>query len=184
LRARWLSTATPIGATARVVGRRSTLLSEMVIDFPLLGLPDPLPRLPVLLNETVTGTQSTIHGDLNLENVLVGPGGFMWLIDFAQTRDGHTLFDFAYLEAALIANLLAPEHPEWPESYASLAAGDHPLQAAIRAIAERCLFNPARWREYRLALFVACLGALKYTNLDSNQKYRLYLTAAALSEDI
>ncbi len=184
LRARWLSTTSPVGAVARVAATRATLLADMTFDFALLGLPEPLARLPSLLNETISGTQSTIHGDLNLENVLVGPGGFMWLIDFAQTRDGHALFDFAYLEAAIIANVLPPEHPEWPESYAALAAGEHPLQAAVRGMAERCLFNPARWREYRLALFLACLGALKYTNLDPNQKYRLYLTAAALSEHL
>jgi hypothetical protein len=184
LRARWLSLASPQGATARVVGTRATLLAEFVHDFSLIGLPDPLPRLPSLLNETVSGTQSTIHGDLNLENVLVGPGGFMWLIDFALTRDGHTLFDFAYLEAALIANVVAVEEPERGESYETLAAGSHPLQAAVRAMAERCLFNPARWREYHLALFLACLGALKYTNLSPLQKQRLYLTAAALSPQI
>ena len=42
-----------------------------------------LERLPAWLNQTVAGTQSTIHGDLNLENALVGPGGIVWLIDFA-----------------------------------------------------------------------------------------------------
>ena len=73
-----------------------------------LGLPDPLYRLPGLLKESISGTQSTIHGDLNLENILVGLGGFVWLIDFASTRDGHTLFDFAHLGAELIAHVTRP----------------------------------------------------------------------------
>jgi hypothetical protein len=85
------------------------LLQETVSDFDLLGLPDPLPSLPGILKESLSGTQSTIHGDLNLENVLVGLGGYVWLIDFAMTRDGHTLFDFAHLGAELIAQVIAPQ---------------------------------------------------------------------------
>ena len=66
------------------------------------GLPDPSGALTCpCWRASIAGTHSTIHGDLNLENVLVGPGEFVWLIDFAQTRDGHPLFDFAHLEAEL-----------------------------------------------------------------------------------
>lgn len=31
----------------------------------------------------------------------------MWLIDFARTREGHTLFDFAHLGAEIVAHVLA-----------------------------------------------------------------------------
>jgi hypothetical protein len=121
---------------------------------------------------------------LNLENVLVGPGGFVWLIDFALTRDGHTLFDFAYLEACLIAQVISPTWPNDGDFLARLARDDDPLRAAVQAMAQRCLFNPAQPREYRLALAVACLGALKFYNLDTTQKRRLYLTAAYLSQTL
>lgn len=181
LRARWLSLAPPQGALARVVATRATLLAEFAAGFDRLGLPDPLAALPTLLAESVSGTQATIHGDLNLENALVGPGGFMWLIDFAQTRDGHTLYDFAYLEAALIAQVLPVPPSATAADYAALAAGQHPLQAAIRAMVARCLFDPSRPREYQLALLLTCLGGLKFVNLDRTQKRRLYLTAAALT---
>ncbi len=184
LRARWLSLAPAAGAVARVVGTRASLLAELVSGFDRLGLPDPLAALPKLLGESITGTQATIHGDLNLENVLVGPGGFVWLIDFAQTRDGHTLFDFAYLEAALIAQTLAVPVNATTGDYAALAAGQHPLQSPIRAMVSRCLFDPGKPREYQLALLMACLGGLKFTNLDIAQKRRLYLTAAAITANL
>jgi thiamine kinase-like enzyme len=146
----------------------------------------------------VSGSLSTIHGDLNLENILVGPGGFVWLIDFAQTRDGHTLFDFAHLGAEIIAHVIAPQ-VQSPDDYLELLLSDpfstqadptRPLAAPARPlavllkslsrIAEKCLVNPAQPREFQRALCLACLGALKYQNLDFDQKHLLYLTAAYL----
>ena len=120
LRARWLDADLAQtrrfanGVFGRIVGTRETLLREWMTDpatTDLHGLPDPISKLPSLLNERVQGTQSTIHGDLNLENGLVGPGGFVWLIDFAETRDGHALYDFAHLEAEIIAHIIAPSEP-------------------------------------------------------------------------
>jgi len=184
LRLRWLSLTPPASTPARVVASRDSLLREIVAGFDRHGLPDPLARLPAWLNETVTGTQSTIHGDLNLENALVGPGGFIWLIDFAQTRDGHTLFDFAYLEGCVIAQVISPALPDDRQFLAQLERDDDPLRSALHSVARRCLFNPERPREYQLALTVACLGALKFYNLDQTQKHRLYLTAAYLSQTL
>lgn len=110
----------------------------------------------------------------------MGPGGFVWLIDFAQTRDGHALFDFAYLEACLIAQVLPMSEADEAGTHTDLAAGRHPLQVTIREMVARCLFDPSRPREYQLALLLTCLGGLKFVNLDRAQKRRLYLTAAAL----
>jgi len=185
LRARWLGLSDPHGATGRVVATRDTLLRDYVKGFDLLGLPDPLQRLPLLLNELVSGTQSTIHGDLNLENMLVGPGDFIWLIDFATTRDGHPLFDFAHLEAELIAHVIAPQIDS-PQAFLELLEkGDmslnpelYALLAAVREIASRCLFNPSQPGEYHRAALLASLGALKYANLEPYQKHLLYLNAA------
>ena len=178
LRIRWQSTADPNGASGRVVATRVDLLRGFTRGMDLLGLPDPIERLPALLNETLSGTQSAIHGDLNLENILVGPGGFVWLIDFAQTRDGHTLYDFAHLQADLIAHVLAAQIAD-PRAYLEASAA-HPLLTTLEAIAARCLFNPGQPREYHLALCLTCLGALKYANLDTYARYLLYLTAARL----
>ena len=187
LRVRWLSLAEPNGATGCVVATRRTLLDEFTAGMERFGLHDPLEGLTALLDTSMAGTRSTIHGDLNLENVLVGPGDFVWLIDFAQTRDGHPLFDFAHLEAELIAQVIAPQMPD-AQAYLALLQGRPAaeyahlaiLRNAIQEIAGRCLFNPSQPAEYTLALKLACLGALKFANLDGHQKHLLYLTAAWL----
>jgi hypothetical protein len=211
LRVRWLSPTPPNGhyAPSRIVATRETLLRDYVAGFDLFGLPDPLLKLPNLLDERVMGTQSTIHGDLNLENVLVGPGGFVWLIDFAQTRDGHPLFDFAHLEAEIIAHVIAPQvdSEQWTvgsnqwavisnqwsanseqksaiSNQKSASSSPQSLITTLHSITSRCLFNPAHPREYQLALFMACLGGLKYTNLDAHQKHLLYLTAAQIANGL
>jgi hypothetical protein len=184
LRVRWLGLRKPEGATGRVVATRAQLLTEAVEGMDLFGLPDPLPRLPALLGETIHGTQSVIHGDLNLENVLVGPGRLVWLIDFAQTREGHTLLDFAHLEAEIISRVL-PEQFESPQAFlAGLASGSIPLLAEVEAMARQCLFDPANPREYRVAAVVSCLGALKYANLEPAGRHLLYLAAAYWAESI
>lgn len=191
LRVRWLSLADPNNAVGRVVSTRYMLLEGFTQGLALQGLPDPLLRLPGWLGESLSATQSTIHGDLNLENVLVGPGGFVWLIDFAMTREGHTLFDFAHLGAELVAHLAAPQIAQPAEYLAFLqavfAGGTHPspllpLFQALRHVAGTCLFNPSQPREYHLALALACLGALKFNNLDAHQRHLLYLTAAYLGQ--
>ena len=201
LRVRWLSTSDPLGATGRVVATRQSLLAEFSDGLDLLGLPDPLARLPALLQETVSGTQSTIHGDLNLENVLTGPGGFVWLIDFAETRDGHTLFDFAHLSAEIIAHVVAAqpitpaEHLAalrtiYPKTADGTSQGNMPsvkvygLLVRLEQIAGRCLFNPSQGREFRLALTLACLGTLKFANLTAGQKQLAYLAAAQLAQEL
>jgi hypothetical protein len=187
LRVRWLDARPPEmqRTPASVAGTRLTLLREFVAGLDLFGLSDPLPRLGDWLNETIVGSQSTVHGDLNLENVLVGPGGFVWLIDFAQTRDGHPLLDFAHLEAEIIAHSLAPQFPS-AEDYAAMwrSGSLHPLLSTLHSLAARCLANPTQPREYDLALTLACLGALKYPNLDRHARHLLYLTAAHLSQRI
>lgn len=172
------------GISVRIRATRQSLLSDYAAGFELYGLPDPLLRVPALFNEQVFGTQSPIHGDLNLENVLVGLGDFVWLIDFALTREGHTLYDFAHLGSNLIAHVIVP-HIESPEAYLELLRSEEdPLLKTLHSIASRCLFNPEKSREFHLALFATCIGALKYRNLNSTQKHLLYLTAAYLGQSL
>ena len=164
------------------------LLRSYVGGYDLLGLPDPLAKLPELLDETVQGTRSIIHGDLNLENILIGPGGMVWLIDFATTREGHPLMDFAHLEAEVIAHVIAPQvrdAKKFARILAEQSTAEHrALLSSLHEIAFKCLANPSQPREYWLALYMSCLGALKYRNLDEKQKYYLYLTAAFLAQDL
>ena len=162
MRVRWMGLNSPDNASATIVATRESLLRDYVAGFDLFGLPDPLLKLPTLLDERVMGTQSTIHGDLNLENVLVGPGGFVWLIDFAQTRNGHPLFDFAHLEAEIIAHIIAPQMSgeQWAMSIEqkSEISNYQLLITTLHSIASRCLFNPSQMREYQLALLWRVLG--------------------------
>jgi hypothetical protein len=182
LRLRWMAARAPASVSAaRVAATRMDLLRGWTANFDHLGLADPLALLPRALEETLSGTRSVIHGDLNLENVLAGPGGMVWLIDFAETGEGHPLSDFAHLESELIAHILAPRCGSASTYLALWQSGDDPLLRAMHAIAGRCLFDPARPREYQLALYLACLGALKYQNLDGLAKHCLFLTAGALA---
>ena len=59
-------------------------------DSPAGGvLPNPLVKLPTQLYSVVETKTSIIHGDLNLQNILVdAPTGFAWLIDFAEHASG------------------------------------------------------------------------------------------------
>jgi len=177
LRVRWMGETLNSASAGRVTATRLTLLRELIGGADLCGLPDPLPKLAGFLNENVIGSRSTIHGDLNLENVLVGPGGFVWLIDFAQTREGHPLADFAHLEAEIVADVLAPRMSA--EEFVAMLRGDgSELLKRLHQIVQGCLLNPSQPREYWLALAVTCLGAMKYANLGPHQRHLLYLGAA------
>jgi hypothetical protein len=186
-RIRWSSLEIPQIFTGRVVETRFSLLEKSVRNLDLYGSPDPIPHLANLLEETVKGTRSTIHGDLNLENILIGPGELVWLIDFAQTREAPPLIDFAHLEADFIAHVLAPRIRSI-ENFLELisgnpAASDHQLALvyqALNEIALRCLANPNQPREWQLVRLFALIGALKYANIDQHARHCLYLTAAQI----
>ncbi|NJM40466.1 MAG: phosphotransferase [Anaerolineae bacterium] len=160
------------------------MLRESAESVDLHALPDPLQNLHARLNESVAGTQSTIHGDLNLENGLVGPGGLIWLIDFAETRDGHALYDFAHLEAEILAHVIAPRVATTSEFVRVLQSEANPLLNQMHQIAAKCLFNPSAMREYWLALYATCLGATKYANMNAHQRQCLYLAAAYVSQKL
>jgi hypothetical protein len=189
LRVRWMHGGYSDGALGRITATRATLLNELAAGLDLCGYPDPLTALDARLAERIRGTQSILHGDLNLENILAGPGGTVWLIDFAQTREGHALADFAHLQVEIVAHILAPTLGSPREFFAVLQGNRPPLPAfhlleTLEGIAGRCLFNPSEPREYRLALYLSALGALKYSNLDSLQRNFIYLYAAMINTEL
>lgn len=182
MRLRWLDAHLPKGGTARVVSTRREMLEAATQGFNLFGLSDPLDKLEGWLQTPLTSTRSVIHGDLNLENVLVGPGELVWLIDFAETREGHTLFDFSHLAAEVIAQVIAPRYENAAHLLDYLQQGNDPLLNTIESLAGQCQFNVGEKREYRLAVALACIGGLKYRNLDAKAKQALYLAAALWGE--
>jgi hypothetical protein len=110
----------------------------------------------------------------------------LWLIDFATTREGHTLFDFAHLHAEILAHVIAKKI-DTVQRFIEPKPEDLPyleLCTTIDNIARSCLFNPAQRREYDLAVYMACLGALKHSNLNSHQRQLLYVESARLCQSI
>jgi hypothetical protein len=194
LRVHWHGEAFSRTVTGKIIAKRATLLDEYTQGFERYGLPDPLKLLPSILMETVAATRSIIHGDLNLENILVGPGDIIWLIDFAETRQGPPLADFAHLETEIISHIIAPEIDD-PRVYVNLldslylsiqsdSSKFQPLLNQLHTMANRCLLDPTQGREYTLAQFISCLGVLKYRNLDRHQKQLLFVTAAYLAQSL
>jgi hypothetical protein len=166
-------------------------------------LPNPLTHISYLLERQISGYLSTIHGDLHLGNILVGPRGDAWLIDFAWTREGHTLFDWATLEASLLVEIvsrLAP--PGWEGVWgtvgllASINQGEDRVfrerhQVArtltaiktVRDVVRECLGVPDRWHEYYIALALLALRMIDWQSESLDGRRLAFLIAAlALSE--
>ena len=200
----------------RVVRTRDDLLlravQELEPDFDLRAsripsrheavgeLPNPLIEVNVLLERQISGYLSTIHGDLHLGNILVGPRGDAWLIDFAWAREGHTLFDWAMLEASLLVEYVARfVPPGWAGVWGTLALlasinrgedrvfeDKHPAARAltvlttVRAVARECLGIQERWNEYYIALALLALRLMDWQS-ESVEARRLAFMVAALS---
>lgn len=72
------------------------------------NLPNPLLALPTLLAQRQEGWLATIHGDLNLRNILVDPAvRSTHIIDGAAARQDHVLHDLLRLERDLLTDLAA-----------------------------------------------------------------------------
>jgi hypothetical protein len=72
------------------------------------NLPNPLLALPTLLALRQEGWLATIHGDLNLRNILIDPAvRTAHIIDGAAARQDHVLHDLLRLERDLLTDLAA-----------------------------------------------------------------------------
>ena len=180
LRIRWLGTTPPNGDKAKVVHTRENYLREKTADFSLLGLPDPITSLDDVLERSLHGTKSIIHGDLNLENILVGPGSLVWLIDFAQTGEGHALKDFAHLYMEVIAHVISVQNISVEAFLDMLQNQSNPLLLKIESLAKRCQLDSEQQIEFNLAAGITCLGALKFDTVTDQARQYLYIAAAYL----
>lgn len=161
-------------------------------------LPNPLLHYDALLEVYVNGSASKIHGDLHSGNILVGAGDAPFLIDFAYTRDGHTLADWAALEVSLWTDTVMPHMAgDWRDAYrvldiiAALNALQPPLPTgdrtldntaavvqSLRQIVERCLRTPGVWFEYHVALAFTALRALCWDERPPGSRRLMFLLAA------
>lgn len=163
-------------------------------------LPNPLHHVNHLLDRRLSGYLSIIHGDLHLANILIGPAGDAWLIDFGLTREGHTLFDWATLEVSVLATVIAPRTPDgWEGVWGtirllkminqnqSIAHLRNPVTdaldalRAIREIVGKNLARPNLWSEYYIALALLALRGLSWETTTSIDARRLLFLTAALA---
>jgi tetratricopeptide (TPR) repeat protein len=157
-----------------------------------IWLPNPLHALSSLLDQTRGVNIATIHGDFNLENILIEPQlGTISLIDFANARQDHVLHDLLHLETQVLTHIL-PEvihrhqldpapvlaelswrlhrvlvHPTYEPGLP-----EHPelrkpwvVLRAMRRAARHYLFDADDPGEYYQGLTLYLLGALRYKNL-------------------
>jgi hypothetical protein len=184
IRLRWSSSVTPHPCMVEVIATRYSMYQQWSREFDLSGFPDPYEFLKSIIYETIEGSQSIIHGDLNLENVLIGPGGFIWLIDFAETRLGPPVQDIAHLYVEIISHIITNNGISNEDFMKIISHDEHPLLGSLLQIAQLCVKPGTNLREYRIGLLVALLGALKYENLTPEMRSNLYLAAAIQSKII
>ncbi len=195
----------------RVYATRSELLLSMVRnlepDFdptgatipslpPFERLPNPLFHFESLLDSTIYGSVSRIHGDLHLGNILLGPNNSPFLIDFAQARTGHTLFDWACMEISLLNDLaMKTVGQSWADARRVLtrrAAFDGGFETtpdpilddalspieALREIVVITLADPNDWVEYWTALTFCALRAVHWESMPIGSRRLMFLLAA------
>jgi len=172
-------------------------------------LPNPILGYDRILDDYLNGSLATIHGDLHPGNIMIGPQRSAFLIDFAHTREGHTLFDWANLETSLLCDLFVNDDTvlEWDEivntikiiqamnlavssTTANGASTAHPsLQPIlhIRRIARQILTNTNiyggvtnPWSEYYIAMAFCALRAMTRSTLSISAR-RLMMMVAALA---
>ncbi|MBV7333217.1 phosphotransferase [Chloroflexi bacterium TSY] len=179
-----------------------TLLHNVRLRNPLRGLDN-------MLDRVVEARMSTVHGDLNLRNVLIDEQtGFAWLIDFADTRIGPTLYDLQRLEVQVLTKLLPQYDANTAHGYEEIGVGavatllltlhsDPPgpmaptplwqepysLLVGIRRLARQYLLDDLDWDEYYLGLMVVFVGALKFDELDDRAR-AFALTAASTAKSL
>ncbi|MBV7334026.1 phosphotransferase [Chloroflexi bacterium TSY] len=165
-----------------------------------LDLPNPLRLFPEVLNHRSSIKRASIHGDFNLDNILIEPEtGSINIIDFSEAREDHILHDLLRLETEITTKIL-PDllythqlpptstltalywHLHQPLSSRSPAESpvSHPILRKpavvldiVRRTAREYLFDPDDVSEYYRGLFLYLLGALKFKNLNDPTKNQL-----------
>jgi hypothetical protein len=173
-------------------------------------LSNPIHQLPKLLKQTFAARVSSIHGDLNLQNILVETQSkTARLIDFAKAGRNHALRDLICLETNIVTRLLpialteAILTPEailpfyhqlhcalrQPDKFTAPTGLEKPFAVlkTIRETAVRYLFDPHNWTEYYTGLLIYLLGSLKFNDLDTlpfapMPKQLAFLGAAAIQQ--
>jgi hypothetical protein len=152
----------------------------------------------------VPACESSVHGDLNLKNVLMDETGNLWLIDFAETRYSHVLRDIVKLEAVIKGEMVTITSRE---ALGELVGLDFPFLSA-RALSDipelphtigdpalekafRCVRNLRQYADmvtpgdddisqYYLALLPYTLNLLSYTSVSAYAKEYGWIAASLI----
>ena len=138
--------------------------------------------------------ESSVHGDLNLKNVLMDETNNLWLIDFADTRYSHILRDIVKLEAVIKGELVKIDSPKTLAELVSLDVpflsartlsdipdlpdfiGDPALEKAFRCVrklrqyANEVTPGDDDISQYYLALLPFTLNLLSYSSVNEYEK--------------
>jgi hypothetical protein len=179
---------------ARIMGTTFDPACEAIALPEAIVFPNPLRAIPDILNQTQHIRVNYIHGDMNLENVMVDPQvRDVRLIDFADARRDHVLLDFLRLEAEVVTKLLpvALVEAQLPPTMIAMLYGQlhhatfepgrervgrmpHPalekifvMLCAIRKAAHDGLYKRGDYSEYYQGLILLLLGTLKFDTLDA-----------------
>jgi len=203
-------------AIERVIGQvvktRDDLLTESLeqlepdfsprarwIPLDMLQIPNPLVHYGELLDRTVNGSFSRIHGDLHLGNIVIGPKEQPWLIDFSATQDGHTLFDWATLEVSLLGDVIMPQVGNtWQNArqvlvYLAAMTAQMPVTgmktdvfigmsaiSSLREIVNECLTDPGDLMEYQIALGMCALRAITFPGMSLGGRRLMFLLSGLM----
>ncbi|WP_321507560.1 anti-sigma factor antagonist [uncultured Methanoregula sp.] len=148
--------------------------------------------------------ESSVHGDLNMKNVLMDETGNLWLIDFAETRYSHILRDIVKLEAVLKGEMVKTSSRETLAELVSLdvpflsartfsdipelphTIRDPALEKAFRCVrklreyADMITPGDGDISQYYLGLLPYTLNLLSYTSVNEYEKEYGWITASLI----
>lgn len=195
--------------TGRVVSTRYDLLmvglADLSPDFDPHDLwlmldrwrvPNPFMHYQAVLDRPVIGMMSLLHGALHLGNIILGTDQTALLVDFSQSREGHTLFDWAVLEVSLLAELGAKYLDNAWNTARTVAlelVGVTPPRmvdplyleslAEVRQIVTELLAVPDHHDEYWVALAVVAMRASLLATMSVPQRrLMVYVAGFAIGE--
>jgi hypothetical protein len=117
--------------------------------------------------------QSIVHGDLHIDNVLIGSDGGLTLIDFGATGPGHFLRDLSTLEAHLVLRGLAPAGTAVAEPHREYLAEVAPLYSSEFFLGPRPPNRPAPLHALVMRLRRYAFYSLMRFNVDYVPQYAL-----------
>lgn len=160
------------------------------------------------LSELFSVYESSVHGDLNMKNVLMDETKNLWLIDFSDTRYSHILRDIVKLEAVLTGEmgkinsrdrLRQLVELEVPFLSVRSLAEIPPLPPSIRdpdlEKAFRCVHNLRKQAclvtcgddditQYYLGLLPFTLNMLSYTSVNEHEKEFGWIAASLICRQL